>query len=114
MTTLTVTNASEGTTLATGGTLKAIRWILPPFQNQYRSVLRLVDDGVTPEKTLWHQDVGADPTIAPKFSDRNAATNWTDINHTSQWGLLNNGNATFAQLTVKSCPAGSKFEIDCV
>jgi hypothetical protein len=113
VTTFTITNASEGTTLvSSGGTLTAIRWILGPTPGQVHSVLALVDDAAQPAKTLWRQDVGCDATVAPKYSDPNRTVNWTDQTFTGQWALPTNGNIAFAgHLTVASVPVGGEIRL---
>jgi hypothetical protein len=91
--------------------LRAIRWITGPAPGQRLSILALVDDASQPARTLWRQDLGSDPTVAPKYSNPSATTNWSDQQFTAQWGLLDGGSAVFQNLTVAACSAGT-FEID--
>src|SRR5262245_19984792 len=93
MTTVTLTSADRNNTIATDGTLTAIRLIDVP--TQYRSLFSLVDDSVSTgvPRQLFHIDV---------------STSYASSGH----AFLTNGNILFGNLTVRDIPEGSKFEID--
>jgi hypothetical protein len=113
MTVYTIDHSTEGTTLVSGGgTLTRIDFLLGIRTGLNRCVLSLVDDAATgwPPKTIWRQDLTSDPTVAPKYRSA-TSTNWGDINHTSAWCLMADGNIPFQNLTVLQVPIGSRFEL---
>jgi hypothetical protein len=105
MPTFVVDQSSRGQTIATSGTLKAIRFMRAPSKTAYAypgGRLDLVDDSAAgwPPRALWSCDI---------------PSSWfTPPNPTYSHVLLTDGNIAFTNLTVSNVPRGSMFELDVV
>ena len=89
-TTISVTDANIGS-IASSGTLQSITLTAVP--TGYReSNFMLQDSSVTPPRILWNQDLST------------SAVSVSSV-------LLTNGNITFSDLTLASCPPGAGLDI---
>jgi hypothetical protein len=102
MSTLTVTAADRGRTLARNGTLTAVRFKTPP--TEYRGLFQLVDrympewaPGSPPPKQICAIDLGTN-------SRPPANTNYSNE--------LMSSSVPFIELILAQIPNGASFEID--
>jgi hypothetical protein len=92
MTTITVTAADIGITIARNGVISALRFLVAD-RNMYQ-LFTLIDD--------------APPYVLPK-----QLFNCDMLTFATSRNVFKDTSISFGNLTVAACPASSKFEVDC-
>jgi hypothetical protein len=107
VTTITIDQSNRGSTIATAGSLRTIRWLQAATPGQPGGLdgrLELIDDGgAGVPRLLWGADLSS--LMFDRVAPANPPSLWSNE-------LLTDGNAGFANLTVARVPSGARFEIE--